>query len=168
MDTLVISTDHILINTKAVSSEDIIRQLGNLLYTHKYVKESYVQAVLDREKVFPTGLQATAMGFAIPHTDACHVDHSTVAIATLQEPVMFRAMDNPEVEIPVSVVMMLAVSDPKQVIETLTGIISILENEDALERIRTAVAPRQIKEAVEAHLQMIRERNPSPGQAINH
>lgn len=157
MEELKISTDNILVNEIVQNNEEIIRKLGELLYKNKYVKDTYVQAVLDREKEFPTGLQTTTVGFAIPHSKAKHVRKSTVAVATLNSPVMFKAMDNPEVDIPVSVVMMLAISDPEMVIDTLTKVISILEYEATIEKIINATAKQEIQEAVSNHIHKIRE-----------
>jgi len=166
MEELDINLVNILVKETAQTSEEIICKLGGLLYNNKYVKDTYVQAVLDREKVFPTGLQTTRTGFAIPHTDSKHVNRSAVAVATLNSPVMFKAMDDIEVDIPVTVVMMLAVSDPKMVIETLTKVISILENESALDKIIQATTKLEIQEALNDHIQKMTEQR--AGSAINY
>ena len=157
MEELKISADNILVNETAQNSEEIIRRLGELLYNNKYVKSTYIQAVLDREKEFPTGLQTTTIGFAIPHSDAKHVRKSTIAVATLDVPVIFKAMDNPEADILVTIVMMLAISDPKRVVDTLTKVISILEYEATINKIIKASTKQEIQEAVSDHIRKISE-----------
>ena len=155
MDEIIISEDLVLVNETVQSSEEIIRKLGKLLLEEKYVKDSFVEAVLDREKIFPTGLQTTTIGFAIPHTDAEHVLKSTVAIATLKSPVTFMAMGSPEDEISVSIVMILAISDPKKVIDTLTKVISILQNEATIDELINATTKLEIQGAFNEHMRNI-------------
>lgn len=155
MDEIIIREDLVLVNETVQSSEEIIRKLGKLLLEEKYVKDSFIEAVLDREKIFPTGLQTTNIGFAIPHTDAEHVLKSTVAIATLKSPVIFMAMGSPEDEISVSIVMILAISDPKKVIDTLTKVISILQNEATIDELINATTKLEIQGAFNEHMHNI-------------
>jgi len=152
---LTIAPENILVRAKATSREDIIEQLGTLLERNGYVKDTYTRAVLGREKVFPTGLQTNILGFAIPHTETEHVNKSAIAIAILDEPVVFQAMDNPLTDISVHVVMMLAISDPKAVVMVLRQVISILEDEAALQALIRAGTPEEIREIVYEHIQRI-------------
>ncbi len=153
MEGLAIRDENILVQAKADSREEIIRQLGSLLFEHGLVKDTFIQAVLEREKVFPTGLQTTILGFAIPHTDTEHVNSPALAIATLSQPVVFQAMGDPETSIPVRVVMMLAISDPKAVVHVLRKVISILEDGEALTGLLGASSREEVREIVYAHIQ---------------
>jgi galactitol PTS system EIIA component len=159
MDELAINADNILVNETLQSSEEVIRKLGGLLYKNQYVKDSYVQAVLDREKNYPTGLQTATLGIAIPHTESVHVIRSAVAIATLLEPVSFKAMDNADVDVAVRVVIMLAISDPKMVISTLTKVISIVEYESTVASIINSKTKTEIQAAVSEHIRMVTEKD---------
>jgi PTS system galactitol-specific IIA component len=132
-----------------------------------YVKDTYVQAVLDREKEFPTGLQTTLLGCAIPHTDTIHVFRSSIAVATLTSPVIFQAMGDPGVDIKVTLVMMLAISDVNMVINTLTKVISILEYESSLCKIMGATRREEIQEIMRDHLQKISEKNAASAVGTN-
>lgn len=152
-DGLTISEENILVGTEAKSCEDIIKKLGALLYNNGFVRDTFTQAVLDREKMYPTGLQTNTFGFAIPHTDTEHVIKASLAIATLQEPVPFRAMDNPDINIPVTIVMMLAIRDPKKVVPILRSVISIIEDGDALIALSKASSTLEIKEVVHHHIE---------------
>ncbi|NTW09143.1 MAG: PTS sugar transporter subunit IIA [Anaerolineaceae bacterium] len=152
---IVLSPDLVLINEDVENSTEIIKKLGSLMFAGGHVKDTYIQAVIDREKVFPTGLQTVKCGFAIPHTDSIHVNQTAVAVATLKSPVVFKAMDNPENAIDVKIVMMLAVSDPNKVVETLTTIISILENGEKIDKILAANSKVEIFNAVHEHMKEI-------------
>lgn len=146
---------NILVNHLAQNREDVIRSLGGLLLENNYVKDTFTEAVLDREIIFPTGLQTKTVGVAIPHTDTEHVIESTVAIATLTSPVVFMGMGYPDLEIPVSIVMMLAVSDKEKVMETLTKVISILENEATINKLVGASTEQEVQDAFLNHMNSI-------------
>lgn len=60
------------------------------MFEKGYVKSTYIDAVLEREKTLPTGLDIGEMCVAIPHTDSKHVNESNVALAVLKNPVEFR------------------------------------------------------------------------------
>ncbi len=153
LEGLVLRDENILVQAKADSCEEIIRQLGSLLFEHGLVKDTFVQAVLDREQVFPTGLQTGILGMAIPHTDTEHVNSPALAIATLSQPVVFQAMGDPDTRVSVLVVMMLAISDPKAVVHVLRKIISILEDNEALTGLLGASSREEIRRIVHTHIQ---------------
>jgi PTS system galactitol-specific IIA component len=152
LENLALDEKNILVNFAAQDRTDVIKRLGGLLIENGYVKNTYIQAVLDREEIFPTGLQTTSLGFAIPHTDTEHVLHSAIAVATLRQPVDFQGMGTPDVSIPVKIVMMLAISNPKAVVQVLRSTISILENESALNALLEAKSKLEVKQIVEEHI----------------
>ena len=57
---------------------ETLEAMGKLMVEKGFVKESYIEAVQEREKVFPTGLPMEALGVAIPHTDSIHVNKKAV------------------------------------------------------------------------------------------
>ncbi len=82
---IVLSPDLVLINEGVENSTEIIKKLGSLMLARGYVKDTYIQAVIDREKVLPTGLQTVKCGFAIPY-HSVHVNQTAVAVATFEIP----------------------------------------------------------------------------------
>ncbi len=152
LDSMLIEEENFFIKKEAKSYREIIKEMGEHLFNKGYVKDSFTQAVLDREDVYPTGLQTIAGGVAIPHTDSKHVLTSALSIATLKEPVDFRVMAEPEKTVPVSVVMMLAVADPKKVVPVLRKVISIVEDQTAIEELISAVTKQQAMQIVISHI----------------
>jgi PTS system galactitol-specific IIA component len=148
----------ILVKETVSSREEIIRKLGDLLYSNKYVKDTYTQAVLDREVIYPTGLQARVAGVAIPHTDTDHVISPAVAVATLQEPVIFKGMGAPDNEISVDIVMMLAIHDPNLVVKVLRNVIFILEDDQSLAALQSATSKAEIKQIIENHIKTLSQK----------
>lgn len=115
-----------------LNKETVLDTISQRLFKNGYVKESYTQAIKDREGVFPTGLNTTTYGIAIPHTDSKHVNEATIAVGILKQPVTFQEMGAEEVEVPVRLVFMLAIKEPDKQLETLQSVISLIENEEKM------------------------------------
>ena len=155
---LSIEENLILVKEKVVSREEIIRKLGRLLYEKGFVKDTYTQAVLDREIEYPTGLQARVTGVAIPHTDTEHVLKPAVAIATLEHPIIFNGMGMPDTEVKVDIILMLAIHDPKLVVRILRKVIFILEDDNALKIMRLAKTKSEIKNIMFNHIRSLTDK----------
>jgi PTS system galactitol-specific IIA component len=75
-----------------------------------------------------------------------------VAIATLKEPVVFHGMGAPDTDVEVSIVLMLAIHDPKEVVNVLRKIIFVIEDDEALRNILAADEKVEIKSILKAHI----------------
>ena len=124
---------------EAKSSDDIFEALGGKLVKQGYCKESYVQALKDREAEFPTGEK----GVAIPHTDVSHVNKKGIAIATLKQPVEFVEMGTDDEYVNAQVVFMLAV-DEKGHLELLQAILAVLQDQEVLKKLIEAKDAKEI------------------------
>jgi len=118
----------VLLNVDAKDANTIIQMLGSRLLETGYVKDSFVDAAIDRENRLPTGLPLGG-GFnaAIPHTDIEHVIKPGLALATLKTPVPFQNMAIPTETVDVSLVFLLALEQPKVQIEMLQEIAGVLQ-----------------------------------------
>jgi len=135
--------DLVVLNMEANSSKDIIEKLGDLMLTKGYVKDSYVQAVLEREKNLPTGLSIGDFCVAIPHTDSGHVNQSNIAIATLKNASIFHSMVNPDEKLSVELVFLLAVKDPNLQIQLLKNLMSLFQNKELLVKLRNVASKEE-------------------------
>lgn len=125
-------------------SDSVLTLLADRMVSAGYVKDSFPQAILQREKEFPTGLSAKGMGVAIPHCDAEHVLKPVVAVAVLATPIAFRAMDDNNRTVDVSVVFMLAIDDPSAQIDTLRRIALVIESGHTLEGLRSVKTREEV------------------------
>jgi Phosphotransferase system mannitol/fructose-specific IIA domain (Ntr-type) len=108
----------VLLDIAPKDSTEALGMVADELIKKDVVKESYKDAVIKREKEFPTGLNAPSLGIAIPHTDAIHVNKPQIAIARLAQPVKFLQMgDGADVE--AKLIFMLALKEPHAQLETL-------------------------------------------------
>ena len=123
----------------ASDSKDVISHLGRLLFDAGYVRDSFVDAALDRESRLPTGLPLSGhVNAAIPHTEVEHVLKPGLAMATLSAPVKFQNMVSPEEAVPCQLVFVMALDQPKAQIEMLQEIAGILQNPTIINRLMKA------------------------------
>ncbi|MDO4169722.1 MAG: PTS sugar transporter subunit IIA [Lachnospiraceae bacterium] len=130
------------------NSSDVFQKLGGLLVSEGYCKNTYVQALIDREKEFPTGINMGEIGIAIPHTDRGHVNKGAVAIGILKEPVHFYQMGFTDVEVNVKIVFMLAVDDPEAHLPFLQRVLQVLQDQNVLEKLTHVTKSQEIIEIV--------------------
>lgn len=111
--------------------QNVLKIMGNYLYKNNYVKETYINAVIDREKVYPTGLEIpNAINIAIPHADIEHVNKQALLIGILKKPVKFFKMDNPNEQVDVEIVLMTVINDPKGYIKFLSKLTTLIRKEE--------------------------------------
>lgn len=60
-------------NLKVSDNIEVLQLMGDAMIQEGYGEEGFTEAVLKREKDYPTGLDVDGIGVAIPHTDAEHV-----------------------------------------------------------------------------------------------
>ena len=143
-----------IINTKTnvKDSDEIIELLGQQLMDSGFVKETYVEAVLKREKTLPTGLKTGFVNVAIPHTDVTHVNKSAIAISTLEKPVNFSLMEDPTKEVGVEFVFLLAVKEPGEQTKLLKSLMSIFQNKELLNQMKNAKDSRSLNDILKSSL----------------
>ena len=73
----------ILRDVEAANAEEAIRKVGQRFYDEGFVKDTYIDAVVAREKNYATGLQLADIAVAMPHTDPQHVNRPGVCIAIM-------------------------------------------------------------------------------------
>jgi PTS system galactitol-specific IIA component len=147
----IISEDLIIIEPEShpPSAEGAITVLCERLVEKGYVDTSYCQAVLDREQQFPTGLPTLPYATAIPHADADGVKKTGVAVAILNHPVPFRAMDSPEEPLNVRVILLLAVADPSKQVSMLQWVCTLVQDQDVVKTLASAKSPREAMTVLE-------------------
>ena len=97
---------------EADNQEQLFDQVATLLEEKKVVTDTYRSALIEREKMFPTGLDMEFLGkdlpnVAIPHTDTIHNLTENVVVVRLAKPVTFHNMIAPNKEVEVSLLFFI-------------------------------------------------------------
>ena len=77
--------ENIILGCKRMPKEEVIRQMGKILYESGYVDKEYTEAMIKREKSFPTNI---GNGIALPHgVEEAKKDirHSGIAVMVFPE-----------------------------------------------------------------------------------
>lgn len=128
----------------ANSKEDIFRQMGGLLIEKGYAKPEYIDALIEREEEYPTGILAGNIGVAIPHTDAKYVNKTAISVSVLDKSIPFELMGCDDGTVDVDIVFMLTVSDSHGHILVLQKLMDIFQNEEVLMSIKNANSAAEI------------------------
>ncbi len=138
----------VLRNIEGENSADILNFMAKNLYNKGFVKASYAEAVIEREKKFATGLPTGGYGVAIPHTDIEHVNQSAISVGILKEQVEFGIMGEETEKTPVKLVFMLAMHDSHSQLSMLQSLMGIFQDEEVLTYLATEESEVKIKDEV--------------------
>lgn len=147
-----IEEDLVLLDVSAKDKFDLLSQVADRLFEKGYVKSSYKDAVIAREKIFATGLPTVLGGVAIPHTDVEYVVSPAICMARLTSPVDFVIMGDDKETVSVDFVFMLAMKEAHAQIELLQNLMGILQDEEALRFVKTEKSAAKIAAFVKKRL----------------
>ena len=119
--------------------QSVITFLCGELNKQGYVNGKYLEEVLKREEIHPTGLPTLPYGSAVPHANPIGVKKTGIALAILKEPVFFQAMDNPKNEIDVRLVFLMTFMDGNQV-GMLRWISNVISNQDIVKKLAESLS----------------------------
>ncbi|WP_106461192.1 PTS sugar transporter subunit IIA [Anaerococcus sp. Marseille-P3915] len=141
--------DLIFIDLDCNSREELIKYMSDQMMNAGKVKETYCNAVLERELIYPTGLNTGDIKVAIPHTDPVHVNSAGISVATLKKSVEFKNMEDPNQNIDVDLVFMLAVANPEAQVPLLVKLMGVFSDKELLKKIKDSKTKQEIKQILE-------------------
>ncbi len=130
------------------SKEELFEKMFEGFCNKKYVKESYLDAIKEREEIFPTGLKTESLGVAIPHTDSDHVNKESIGVGILAEPVVFQHMGMEGVDVEVNIVFMLAIKKPENQLNVLQVITGLIQNQEMVKQLSQCTTKQEVLEII--------------------
>ena len=137
---------------EAESDTEVLKRMCDHLYEKGIVKETYKEAILERESNFPTGLNTGGINVAIPHADVLHVKEASLCVGILNPTVDFHAIDEPEVKLPIRLVIMLVLTEPHGHLEMLQKVVGLIQNQDDVAKIVTSENTKEIETLIDQYL----------------
>ncbi len=134
----------ILTDIDASNYSDVMEIMGREFVSNGYCKDTFVEALKEREAEYPTGIDIDGFGVAMPHTNITHVNKSAVGIGVLKNPVTFTHMGTDDEEVNVKLIFMLAVQDPNAHLEKMQAILSVIQDKDVLAKLALAKDKKEI------------------------
>jgi PTS system galactitol-specific IIA component len=139
---MVIDENLVELNVVAQEKEEIIHLLSSKLEKSGFVEEGFEQAVIAREKAYPTGLP-TKIPVALCHVEAEYVKRTTMSLAVLSNSVQFHDMGDPENVLDVEIVFLLTILDPKQQVIYLRRLMELFKD-DTLLNLKAASSKQEV------------------------
>ena len=140
----VLKEDLIIENLDAATKEDALKAMSGILLDKGYVKDTFQAAILERERLYPSGLPMEGHKIAIPHTDAEHVNKSVILFARLAKPLDFASMGDPDEKIQVQLISMFALAEKKAIGKMLEVLITSYSDNEVLDAILKAPSAKAI------------------------
>lgn len=131
----------------APKMEDVMTQVGGALTKAGYAKDTYVEALIAREKEYPTALDVDGYGVAIPHTPVDHINKTVIGVAVLKEPTDFIAMGTDDETIGVRIIFMLCIAGTPGAhdhLDELQRILAIIQDTAVLDKLLAAKSADEI------------------------
>lgn len=122
--------ERIVMQENYSSAEDTLRSMATFLKEDVDVIAGYPDALVRRERNYPTGLPTEPFGVAIPHADGRYVMRPNLVVSTLKTPVAFHEMGNPQNLVMVKLVILIALpgENPNDQTRILQGIAGLIQN----------------------------------------
>ncbi len=142
----VIFEDCIYIGPKVepYSSGGVIGFLCNRLVEKGFINSSYLPSVIEREEKYPTGLPTLPYAVAIPHAENKGVNQTVIALAVLNKPVKFKAMDSPKKVLDVRLVLLMAVADSTTQVSMLKWIARLMQDQNVITQLVSSKNPKEV------------------------
>ncbi len=134
----------ILLDQDVHSFKEVIQLIGAEFEKAEIVKPSYVEAVVAREKVFPTGLAADGHNIAIPHTDPEHVLRPGMGVVVTKEPIEVSMMGSPDIKLQSKIFFPLGMEHPKKQLDLLRQLMNVFKTKEDLDTISSATTPEEV------------------------
>ncbi|MGC1067822.1 PTS galactitol transporter subunit IIA [Pantoea agglomerans] len=109
------------------SYDEVLQHIHERQNAAGIVKDTYLEALREREAMYPTGILLDGYSVAIPHCDSTHANTPSVYIIRLPEPVEVSQADGDD-KLPVRLVINLVVTDPSNQLQLLKSLFSNLQN----------------------------------------
>lgn len=122
------------------SQEELFDKVADLLESKKIVTPSYKNALKEREKNFPTGLDMEFLGknlpnVAIPHTDIVHNLTENIVVVKLDKAVTFYNMISPDKEVNVSLLFFIINNSSSSQTNILANLMDFFTSQNNLENL---------------------------------
>lgn len=139
----------IFFHLKVSDNKEVLQIMGDAMIQEGYAEEGFIEALLERERDYPTGLDADGIGVAIPHKDSEHVKKEGISIAVLNPPVEFEAMGEVDCQISVRIVIMFTVAGENKQIDRLLQILNVIKDEEILRELLKAKSKDEIRTIIQ-------------------
>ncbi|GGE28472.1 PTS sugar transporter subunit IIA [Marinithermofilum abyssi] len=115
--------------------EDLLEKLSRSLWEKGFVKETFREAVLERERKYPTGLRILPYHVAIPHTDLKHIKTPFIAMVRPKQSIQFIEMATHDQVVDARLVFVLGLKQSADQVELLQSLVDLFVKQQVMDRL---------------------------------
>ena len=142
VDTSLFTPELVFFDFEASDRVDFFTKMSHILMDKGYVKESWLDAIMTREKNYPTGLAFEHISVALPHVDPEHLVKPYIAVIKPKEPVIFEGMAGIGGDIPAELIVNLGLlAHAEGQVAVLQALMGVFMEEDTVADIRAQTPP---------------------------
>jgi PTS system galactitol-specific IIA component len=139
----------VLRGVAAGDAGELFAAVAGELAGREWVAPTFADALAERERQFPTGLDFGRFMAALPHADTEHARRSALAVVLTQAPVEFRAMDNPNRALACRLVIVPVLTDPGKQVPFLSAMTTALQRPGFYEALVDAPDEEAVRELLQ-------------------
>lgn len=133
----------------AKNQQEIFNTIGKRLVEKGIVTEGFIDAIMEREEKYPTGLDLRPVSdeipsAAIPHTEVEYCNSKHVVVVKLTDSITFHNMISPEQEIPVKYLFFIINDDAKNQTNVLSGLMAFMTDADNMKTLESLSGEKEI------------------------
>ncbi|MBS4535754.1 PTS sugar transporter subunit IIA [Clostridium sp. D2Q-14] len=122
------------------TQEEIFEEIYNILLERGLVTEEFKEAIIEREKNFPTGLDLSPVGnglpnVAIPHTETEYCKSKLVVVVKLNNSIVFNNMIEPDKELKVNYLFFIINDEKTKQSNVLSRLMSFITEKEKIEHL---------------------------------
>ena len=152
VDTSLFTPELVFFDFEASDRVDFFTKMSQILMDKGYVKESWLDAIMTREKNYPTGLAFEHISVALPHVDPEHLVKPYIAVIKPKEPVIFEGMAGIGGDIPAELIVNLGLlAHAEGQVAVLQALMGVFMEEDTVADIRAQTTPEGIVDTMKKY-----------------
>lgn len=117
------SKDYIFLDVDLNNTDEVFDFIHDQMSKMGLVNKNFNEALKEREKRFPTGLEGKVCSIAVPHTDPKYIKRPFIALIRPKKSIKFTEMASNDKTLNVQLIFVLGYKDGKYQVKLLSAII---------------------------------------------
>lgn len=141
----------LVLKSEARTQSEVFQDIGAYLLKKNIVTEGFTQAICERERKYPTGLDLSVLAdslpnVAIPHTDAKYCKTKVIVFVKLKQVISFNHMIKPDEPLAVRYLFFIINNSNEKQSTTLSELMEFIMNSENLKKLEKLDTEKDIYE----------------------
>lgn len=149
VDTDLFTPELVFFDFEAKDRFEFFNKMSEILVEKGYVKDTWLDAILTREKNYPTGLQFEHIAVALPHVDPENLIKPYIAVIKPKEPIVFEGMAGIGGDVPAELIVNLGLlAHAEGQVAVLQALMGVFMDEASVADITAQTTPEGMVETM--------------------